>query len=284
VAVAAAGVLPGWRSAALLISLDDGASWQEAGPTAVPAVTGAVQTLPAPASPLLWDESGTFDVALLNEAMALQSATPDAVLAGANAALVGDELIQFREATPLGGSIYRLSGLLRGRRGTEWAIDAHEIGEPFVLVERDSLVFPDVPPGTGLVRVLAVGMADAQPPEQRLVQPGRALLPLSPAHVRALAQPNGDTEIGWVRRSRNGWRWLDGADAPLVEEAERYRLTLTPDAGQPCVAERAEPELIYSAADRAADRAAGATRVTVAICQLGSFGLSRPATIELLLN
>jgi hypothetical protein len=281
VAVAAAGALPGWRSAALLVSLDDGASWQEAGSTEAPAVIGTVQARLGPASALLWDEAGTIDIALLNDGMTLQSATPAAVFAGANAALVGDELVQFRTALPLGAGNFRLSGLLRGRRGTEWAIGTHDIGESFVLVEREALAFLDVPPGTGLVRVMAVGMADVQPPEQQLIQPGRALLPPPPAHVLAATLASGDTEVCWVRRSRNGWRWLDGVDAPLVEEAERYRVTLTPDVGQPRVAEQEDSRLIYSTTERAADRAGGAMLVTVRICQVGSFGLSRPATIAI---
>lgn len=281
VAVAAAGLLPGWRGASLLVSLDDGLSWQEAGSTAPPAVMGIAQGRLGPASARLRDEASTLDVALLNDSMPLQSATPDALLAGANAALLGDELIQFRTATPMGNNIYRLDGMLRGRRGTEWAISTHVEGERFVLIERDTLTFLDIPPGAGLVRAIAIGMADAEPHEQRLVDPGQALLPPSPTHETAMVRANGDTEISWVRRSRNGWRWLDGVDAPLVEEAERYRVTLTPDTGLARTVEPAEPRLTYSAVERSADRAGGATRLTVAIHQIGSFGLSRPAIIPI---
>ena len=284
VAVAAAGLLPGWRSATLLASLDDGVSWQEAGSTAAAAVIGTAETELGPASALLVDEAGTLDVALLNEAMRLQSASPDALLAGANAALVGDELIQFRTAMPLGNNRYRLSGLLRGRRGTECAVSVHGAGEPFILIERETLAFVEVPPGTMLVRVMAIGLGDTEPADKRLENPGRALLPLPPAHATATALANGDTEIGWIRRSRNGWLWLDGADAPLVEEAERYRLTLTPNTGLARTAEQAISRFVYSAAERAGDRASGATSLSVRICQLGSFGPSLPVTIPLSLT
>ncbi len=284
VAVAAAGTLPGWRRAALLVSLDDGVSWQEAGPTAAPAVIGMTQTRLGLASAHLWDEASRLDVALLNSGMALHSATPEAVLAGANVALVGDELIQFRTATPLGADNYRLSGLLRGRRGTEWAISDHGAAEPFILVARESLALLDVPPGTGSVRVIATGIADPQPGEQDLLRPGRALLPLAPAHARAERLSNGDTEILWIRRSRNGWRWLDGVDAPLGEEAERFQVTIIPDVGPRRTSGTLEARLTYSAQDRAADRSVGATRVLIEICQAGSFGLSRPASIALSLS
>jgi hypothetical protein len=55
------------------------------------------------------------------------------VLNGANLLLVGQEIIQFADAEQLGPSDWRLSKLLRGRRGTEWAMSMHQVGE-FVLV------------------------------------------------------------------------------------------------------------------------------------------------------
>lgn len=282
VAIAAAGILPGWRSAALLVSLDDGVSWQEAGSTAAPAVIGTAGAALGTASALLRDDANAIEVALLNEGMTLHSVTPDALLAGANAALVGNELVQFRDATPLGDNAYRLTGLLRGRRGTEWAIGSHGVDEPFVLIERETLAFLDFPAGVGLVRVLAVGMADAEPPERRLASPGQALLPPAPVHGAAVKMANGDIDVRWVRRSRNGWRWPDGVDVPLVEEAERYRVTLTPDHGLPRTIEQAESRFIYSASARAADQAGGATQVIVGIRQAGSHGLSRPVLIPIL--
>lgn len=281
VAVAAAGLLPGWRRASLLLSLDNGMSWQDAGETAPPAVIGTAQTLLGPASANLFDEASRVDIVLLNDSMMLQPCSADALSGGANAALIGDELIQFRAVEPLGGNRYRLWGLLRGRRGTEWAIPLHQPGERFVLIEREALSFLDVPPGTMLVRAMAVGIADPVPPERRLEGPGQALRPLPPAHVRADVLANGDTEISWVRRSRNGWRWLDGADAPLVEEEERYAIVLAPDIGLPTTAEQRQPTLVYPASSRAADRANGARHLTCSICQTGSFGLSRPATLSI---
>lgn len=273
-----------WRRAALLISLDDGQSWQEAGPTAAPAVLGSTRTGLGVASALIWDEANSLDVAVLHAGMALSSATPEAVLGGANAALVGDELLQFRTAAPLGEGIYRLSGLLRGRRGTEWAIQTHVAGESFVLIEQDSLAFLDIPAGTAQVRVIAAGIADPEPSEQRQQHPGRGILPIAPVHIRANVLANGDTEIGWVRRGRAGWRWLDGVDAPLAEEVERYRVALTPGGGPERVFEQSDARYTYSAADPAADRARGAQTLRVEICQVGNFGLSRPAAITLSLT
>ena len=83
-------------------------------------------------------------------------------------------------------------------------------------------------------------------------------------------KPDGALAIGWVRRSRAGWGWSDGGDAPLAEEAEHYRVTLT-GGGTERVVDVSEPQLVLSAAERPP----GA--VAVAIVQQGTLAASPPA-------
>jgi hypothetical protein len=64
----------------------------------------------------------------------LQSVTEIAVLNGANVCVIGDEVLQFQTATLIGDNQYRLSRLLRGRLGTEWAIAGHVAGERFIML------------------------------------------------------------------------------------------------------------------------------------------------------
>ena len=56
---------------------------------------------------------------------------------GANAALLGEEIIQFQTAILVGAGLYTLSNLLRGRRATEGATSSHAVGENFVLLYCD---------------------------------------------------------------------------------------------------------------------------------------------------
>lgn len=123
--VAAAGASPGWRRAALLASLDDGASWAAVGATAAPAVIGTAATALGEASEALFDTAHAVEIELLHDAMLLEDADDARLLAGANLAVLGDELIQFGRAEPLGGARWRLSRLVRGRRGTSWAAAMH---------------------------------------------------------------------------------------------------------------------------------------------------------------
>lgn len=284
VVAAAAGTSPGWRSAVLLASLDGGASWIEAGGTAAPAILGRALGVLQPGPATLFDRAGAVDVELLNANMELADATPDRLLAGANLALLGVELIQFGRAIPLGGRRWRLSGLLRGRRGTEWAIATHAPDERFLLIEREALAALDVPAGAASVGVIAAGIGD--PPEGvrvDLAVAGEALRPPSPVHTRIETPAGLDWRAYWVRRSRDGWQWLDGTETPLGEEAERYRVTMSLGAAER-VAEVAAPEWIYPASQRQQDIAGGATHAEIAIAQIGTAALSRPARISILLT
>lgn len=72
----------------------------------------------------------------------LSSYSRDVVLAGgAPGYLVGSEIIFALNATLVSPGVYTLTGLLRGRRGTDWASTGHVAAERFVeLTDRKSVV------------------------------------------------------------------------------------------------------------------------------------------------
>jgi hypothetical protein len=276
--VASAGASPGWRRAALAASFDGGASWSAAGTTAPSAVIGTALTVPSAVGAALLDERNRVEVELLNAAMWLESRDDDALASGANLAVIGDELVQFATAEPLGGRRFRLSRLLRGRRGTEWASGLHAAGEPFALIEAESLASVDVPLGSlgSEARLVATGLGDPEGVAAARPVSGEAMRPPSPVHFRSERLANGDLELSWVRRSRDGWVWLSGIDTPLGEEAESYRLTLAGE-GFERTAVLAAPFHLYTAAEQAADGVAGS--ISAEIVQLGTSAPSRPARL-----
>jgi Putative phage tail protein len=276
----AAGVQPGWRAAALLQSVNDGASWDDIGATAAPATMGIMQTTLGPAQTHCVDRRETAIVQLAHDAMTLSGSDQLGLLGGRNLALVGDELIQFERADQIGLARYALSGLLRGRRGTEWAVAAHGANDPFTLIDASTMAPLSLSAGAASVRLMAMGVGDMIAVEAQIAAPGAALRPASPVHVTAETLTNADIMMRWTRRSRDGWRWIDGVDAPLAEELERYRVTVTPNIGVSRALETAEPQWAYRAADIAADRAAGATLTAISIAQIGMFATSRPATLS----
>ncbi|NNM76643.1 hypothetical protein HJG53_06990 [Sphingomonas sp. ID1715] len=277
--IAAAGPSPGWRRAQLLVSLDDGASWTPIGATAAPAILGTTISALGSAPEDLLDLRNMVDVQLLHDEMALQDADAGRLLSGENLALIGDELVQFGRAEPISAGLWRLSRLLRGRRGS--LPSAHAIGERFVLIEAETLLAYDPPKSAAgaQVRLLASGLGDAIPVETSVAAIGEALRPPSPAHLTARSRTDGGYDVRWVRRSRTGWAWIDGADAPLGETMERYRIRIVRADGSVQEHEADSPEFTYEAADLGADLTLGSVELHVQ--QVGSGAISRPALITI---
>lgn len=271
--VVAAGTGAAWRQAALLYSLDDGVSWVAAGATAAPAVVGTIAVVAPGAPATLIDRRGVFEVVLAHADLALADADAAALDRGANLALLGEELVQFARAEPLGGARWRLSGLLRGRRGSEAAVGAQVIGDRFVLIEAEAARAFDLPVSVlgREVRVMASGVGDATPVETRCVMRGASVVPPSPVHLGWRGKADGSAVVRWTRRSRAGWRWIDGVDAPLAEEGEAYRVTLTTGTNVRDV-DVTGPSIVLSVAERSGP-------VGVAVRQRGVFGESLAAEL-----
>lgn len=276
-AVAAAGTAPGWRSAALLLSTDNGARWNGAGGTALPAILGRILVPPGPASALIEDRRNVLEIELAHAGMVLTDADAAALDAGGNLAMAGDELIQFARAVPLGANRWRLEGLWRGRRATEVAIGTQASGDAFVLIEAETLRLLDLPLdsiGT-TARILAQGPGDSTGGVATMAGiSGRSVAPPAPVHLGETLAEDGTSTLRWVRRSRAGWRWIDGLDAPLVEEREHYRVEILPASGAARTSETDSPLVTITAAEREAG-----CRVTVR--QTGASGVSPPATLVL---
>ncbi len=282
--VAASGPQAGWRRAALSLSLDQGITWAHAGITALPATLGRA-TSPLGNGPCsIIDHANSVTVQLKNPGDTLTDTDMAGLLAGQNLAALGQELFQFLNAEALADGTWRLSGLLRGRRGTEWATATHIIDEPFTLIESEALLSIPAPVHSGRLDVMAISVGDETPSLAHLNFTNMALLPPSPVRVTTHESPDGSMDVRWIRRSRAGWAWPDQIEAPLAEEIERYRIDILPQPGFPRSVETNESLWTYSAAQRAADMAFGATQLSIAIRQIGTHGLSQAALILLPLS
>lgn len=277
IVAAAAGRGAGWRSATLLFRTDDQLDWQEIGGTAAPAVMGmCIGALPA-SSPYLLDLANRLTVDLARSDMTLLNVDDTALFAGANMALIGGEVIQFGRAERLGPNQWRVSRLLRGRRGTEADIAAHMGGERFLLIDPDALLPLPIPLGNRKVEVLARGVGDPMDVHVTRDISGNALRPMAPVHFRWEKDVGGGLRISWVRRSREGWRWLDLVDAPLGEDRERYRFAVT-NAAAPVEFETSTAAIHLSQSNLAEFAAQGLTVLECSIVQIGRFAVSHPLT------
>ncbi|PTQ63870.1 hypothetical protein C8J45_104114 [Sphingomonas sp. PP-CE-3G-477] len=119
---------------------------------------------------------------------------------------------------------------------------------------------------------MASGVGDETPVETRCVMRGASVVPPSPVHLGYRDEADGSATVRWTRRSRAGWRWIDGVDAPLAEEREAYRVTIATALGLRDV-DVAVPSVSITAAERT-----GA--VSVVVRQRGMFGESSAAELN----
>jgi hypothetical protein len=242
-------------------------------------IFGSAQTILPPGQSALFDKVSTVEVVLCNGEQWLESRDDDALGQGANLALLGKELIQFGDAIALSPGRFRLRRLLRGRRGTEWAMDSHEFDETFVLLDSARLQSVDIDPanvGTSL-RLTPGGIADRHEQSVQVDVNGEALRPPSPVHLTADFDADGSLRCRWTRRSRSGWAWLDEVDAPLGCAVERYRVEVS-SAGTSIELGCDTPVAMV---DANALQAFGPATLSVSVRQIGDFAASRPSTINI---
>ena len=274
----AAASSPGsrWSGAALYVDDGDGSLVPLGSSGRNRCILGAaVDALPS-ASPLLFDRSSAVTIELIASDMTLTDATPRAITAGANRALLGGEIIQFARAVALGNRRWRLETLLRGRGGTEGSVGNHTSGERFVLLDGRPVALDPALVGTAAGTVIAAtGLGDVSTVTSAIALQGITRRPLSPVHARVLTLPDNSLSLGWTRRARGAWSWLDGVDSPLHEQAEAYIVTYGPFGSPAAIWEVASPSLTISATQRA-DLAASLPGESLRVRQQGTYALSEP--------
>jgi len=273
------GSITVWRSA-------DSLSFERTATVFVPSVMGeTLDELPGGPS-ACWDRGSEMRVRLYGGALASLADTN--VLNGANAAAVMNadgvwEVIQFAQADLVDDKTYRLSRLLRGQAGSEYAIASLlPAGAPFVLLDEHLI---EIARGIGALdratdlRIVATGRSHDDPSAlaMTLVPLATALMPLSPVHLHAARNEDGDIAISWIRRTRkDGDAW--SVEVPLGEDVEVYEIDIMLGSMVKRTLSTNEPAAIYAATDEALDFGGPQTSLTVRVFQLsGTIGRGHPA-------
>ncbi len=224
---AVAGLENNWAGATIFRAEDE-SSYQALITTENEASIGTAATALAEGSIGIFDRKNTLTVLLFGDA-SLSSASELAVLNGANTALVGNEIIQFTTATLLESGKYMLSGLLRGRLGTEYAMSEHSAGERFVLL--DNLLEKNEISNAiiGLERLykpVTSGATLAVSDSVSFTYQAQCLKPYAPVHLTAVRDGVGNMTLEWMRRNRLHGEWRNGVDVPISEREEIYEIDI----------------------------------------------------------
>jgi hypothetical protein len=222
----------------------------------------------------LYDRGAGLEVKLISGQ--LESVNEDALLSGANLAVIGDgsngnwKIFQFQTADLIGPKTYRLSGRLRGQAGSDGLMpDVWPAGSEFVLLNSVPLQIDLARNMRGVEQNYRIGPAAkvVDDPSYRQLErafDGNGLRPYAPAHLRAAQTDEGDLEITWIRRTRidgDGW---EAIDVPLGEESEAYVLRISADGLVVREEVLPSPSYSYTFAARVNDGAFGALAVEVA--------------------
>lgn len=247
------GVQSGWKAGGLLVDLSDpgvagaygaegvvasgGSNWAQVATGQVQVPHGfCLKGLATDAKPFCWDHKSEVIVRLQNPAYTLSNADPiDMLTQNLNVCAVGFdpqhmEILAFANAESLGNGIYRLTKLMRGLRGTEWAISSHTpgIAEPFVMLSLNSTQV--VPITEALIgrqatyEALSQGEVTGDETPFKFTCTGNSLRPYAP-HISDHYIDNANNfYMAWQPRNRLNGKWLNGGDIVLDQTTEAYSI------------------------------------------------------------
>lgn len=273
---AARGLSQPWPGAQLFVSTDN-IGYEPVQAFSESAVLGVTTTAPGN-----WTRTNVFDdtstVTVSIGPGALSSITRDQLLNSTtlNAALIGNEIVQFRSASMLSAGVYLLSGLLRGRRGTDRVMTGHTVGERFVLLQPTGM--RRIPQGQSdlsvprYFRAVTFGRALSTASTQTATNDGVSMMPFAPVDARANRNTTS-TVISWNRRTRLESRFLGplSSSVPLGEATEAYEVEIYATSGFATVKRTlssATPSVTYTSADQVADFGTNQTVLYVRIYQM----------------
>jgi hypothetical protein len=211
----------------------------------------------------------------------------EVVLAGGNRLAVetdaGDwEIVGFAEAELQTPGEYRLSRLLRGQGGTDWAIGTTGAGIRVVVLDDrpTALPLPGAWLGEAIDLMVYAGRSDSVGTALEAQVGLGPVLPLAPAHLTAeRAAESDDIGFSWLRRSRADTDSWAVADAPLEVVPEAYRLTILDGADAVRVVDLSAPAATYGAAEQIADFGSLPAAFDFTVAQLSPvYGPGHPAS------
>ena len=170
----------------------------------------------------------------------------------------------------MGDNTWLLSTRLRGQLGSDaWVPALWPAGSYFVRLDGIPEQIDLKEAQRNIARHYRIGPARRgydDPSYRHEVQAfeGVGLRPLSPIHLRAEADPEGNLTLGWIRRTRIGGDAWEGLDVPLGEESEAYLLRVVQGGSVLREVALTAPLWIYPAPLKVADLAPGVFEIHVA--------------------
>jgi hypothetical protein len=198
------------------------------------------------------DHCNTLTVGLTYGSLA--SCTDEEFLNFQNVALVGNEIIAFRDVEDLGDGQYLISCLLRGLGGTEWfaslepatydstsyidpttglavthdveTVQGHRTGDRFLVLDAATVQHFSTESLSarveGVVRAVTAGATLAQTGQSNLDQTYASIVQPHPTHLSAALNAAGSMVLDFAPRTFVDGEWADGGDVWLDPTHKEY--------------------------------------------------------------
>lgn len=286
-----------WPGASFLRSADAGASYSAPATATRQLVTGFIvsiedvtgNTFPYMPSGVTETIDDFFEIVveLDLDKDELVSTTLDGIQAGNNAFIIGAdgrwEVCQFLTAEPeptsTNSNAFRISGLTRARRGTDYVMNADPpttlVGDRFILLGHVVHATQDVAEigASRLVKGVTAGTDSNAVSPVNFTGTGEALRPFGPVNIVGERDLSDNITITWDRRSRFGQELPSGTDIPLGEATEAYELEII-DLDEVTVLRTitglTSPTYVYSAADQTTDYGSPQSAIFVDVYQMSA--------------
>jgi len=205
---------------------------------------------------------------------------------GANLALIGKEIIQYKNAESLGNNLYKLSHLIRGKFGTENEISKHKNGDMFISLALSTLYLEPSNNGEyGLERqykALSSGETLTDAITVKFTNNAVAQMPYSPCQLGGGRNATGDLRLKWTRRTRINGGWNNNTDVPLGETSELYSIDIFKNNEIIRTIQSTEQKCLYTKEEQIADFGSIQSSVKFTVYQISSTvgaGFGETATI-----
>lgn len=249
-----------------------GANWYEIAESEDGTAHGFIMNeLPA-ADHNVWDEVNTIRFYCINGYTLSSVTRTELIRNNFNVILVGDELIQFANAEDKGGGLWVLSDLLRGRRGTDWAVGTHVSGERVIRLVQEDLkrVTHDAAllnqPGT--YHALSYGDDSADVASFEFTNTGNSLRPYT-VEVLQSEKLGTDFVLEWMYRVRQNGLWAENP-VTIDQPYEKYEIdVMDGDTVKRTVALTDARTWTYDSTDQTTDFGAPIDHCTFHIYQIG---------------
>jgi hypothetical protein len=225
-----------WPGSLVFRSTDGGTDYEPMGQALRATAMGMIDLPIAPGPTYCWDRATRIVVQFDTPDVELETRSELAVLNGLGTVWVGPrsgiggEILQFATATLVAPDTYELRDLLRGRRGTEWAVDRHGPGERLVVLSGANLARSDYGAAdldlSRLYKPVTAGAGLDDTDSTPFRNGGEGLRPFAPVRLVGRRRASGAVSISFVPRTRMMHGGFGGGPVPVGEAAQTFRLEI----------------------------------------------------------